>query len=1025
MKRLERYIMTLLIIGHCRSFRKRFLPLGLCLMFIVSIRPTPGHAFQSQDFVFQAAVSYRVVSGPNSVSIGDFNGEGRLDPAVANRYSDSVSNLLNMAIYYRDEDGDGYGDPNRFTQADSLPAGHVTNGDDCNDTDSNEHPGQTWYKDSDNDGYSDGTANTISCLRPVGYKTITELTSMSKDCKDDELSIYPDNEGVCLYDSSIILSSGWNLISLPLRQADTDIESVLSSIVNKYESVWAYINGGWYSYDPGQPFFSDLSTLEAGIGYWIKMNEPAELLINGSDPSRNISLSDGWNLVGYNETSVMAVDTALDLIAGQYHSIWAYVNGQWKSYNPNQPFFSDLSTLTPGMGYWIKASEASTWILIQDPDIDNDGDGFSENQGDCNDEDNAIYAGATGICGDAIDQNCTGWDEVCPTGEVFAFEDFRTGPGDFYVYGPFYSSGGQFIFHGDRSASTNWTPWVGGNNPSSNWFALPGDSNYFNDFYVSLDTSWDAGDDGYSYGLLVSISENNSGSGDYIAFMFSKDGYYLIYKIEDNEFEVVVDWTRSFRWETSGIDNNISIEKEGNNFRFYVNGTEIERLVINGFEGGGIGIIASNYLDISFDNFKVTAPAHPSGQNLQFPDYSLAEQAEFVFQMMTSSYLWYDRVPNVDYASYTSPEKLLDDLMYKELDKWSYITSVEEYESFFEEGKYIGVGFGFTFDLNNEIKITFVYENSPADEAGLMRGDRILAINRKSSEEIENNDLWDTIFGEDEIGILLKLEVEDYNGTIKEYFLTKESVTINTVLHHDILNLNGLQIGYLVFKSFLETSREELKVVFNDFKNQEIDELIIDLRYNGGGRIYISSYLAGLIKGTFTNDQIFTNIVHNKNFSEWNSTIYFNEQEQDLNLNRVFIITTESTCSASELLINGLQPYLNVIQIGDTTCGKPVGMYGYDLGEKHLSAIEFETVNNENEGGYFDGLSPTCSSNDDLDKMLGDTEEASLEEALYYILNNQCSITVVPKSILGIISPVKVKTKTIELRGFRREIGAF
>ena len=172
-------------------------------------------------------------------------------------------------------------------------------------------------------------------------------------------------EGVCAGSpqQNIALSINWNLISLPLQPGDTSIETVLGSIVDKYESVWAYINGQWKSYDPNQPFFSDLTAMQTGIGYWIKMKEAAELTISGSGPSANTSLSDGWNLVGFKGSEVKDVETALASIAGKYVSVWAYINGQWKSYDPNQPFFSDLTNMTPGVGYWIKTSEACTWSL--------------------------------------------------------------------------------------------------------------------------------------------------------------------------------------------------------------------------------------------------------------------------------------------------------------------------------------------------------------------------------------------------------------------------------------------------------------------------------------------------------------------------------------------------------------------------------------------------------------------------------------------------------------------------------------
>ncbi len=164
-------------------------------------------------------------------------------------------------------------------------------------------------------------------------------------------------------EGDINVNPGWNLISLSQQPPDTAIASVLSSISGKYLSVWAYINGGWKVYDPNNPGFSDLTTMEAGKGYWINMTEAARLSVSGSAPSNSIDLANGWNLVGYNSSTSQGVADALASISGKYVSVWAYVNGSWKVYDPNNPGFSDLTAMDPGYGYWINATEACTWTL--------------------------------------------------------------------------------------------------------------------------------------------------------------------------------------------------------------------------------------------------------------------------------------------------------------------------------------------------------------------------------------------------------------------------------------------------------------------------------------------------------------------------------------------------------------------------------------------------------------------------------------------------------------------------------------
>jgi len=651
------------------------------------------------------------------------------------------------------------------------------------------------------------------------------------------------------------------------------------------------------------------------------------------------------------------------------------------------------------------------------PSIDQDGDSYTANQGDCDDENAAIYPGAIETCGDGIDQNCSDCDQPCPSGVMYANETFDSEPDGFYEHGPFFVSESRFVFRGDRSEMVEFTFWNGGDNPSNNWHPSPIHSNYFDEFNISVNTYWDGGSEDHSYGLIICISENSFGDADFIGFDIMKKGDYTIYRYKNDNFKSIVSWKRSFLRSFNGEGTSLSIEKEGNNFRFFIGDIEIERLYIDGFPGGGVGISASHPLDTSFDNFKVVAPLKPSCPSLRFPIYSVEEQNEFIYKVMTSSYFWHNEVPQIDYRDYSSPEKLLEKMQYKELDRWSYITSKEEHRDYFEEGKYIGLGFGLKYDTTGGCHINFVYKNSPSYVADLMRGDKILKINGKNINEIENNSLWDTIFGPDDVGVMVTLVVENSEGVVRELNIEKDWIIINSVLHYDILETNGIKIGYLVLNKFLETSRAELAAVFAHFNSEGIDELILDLRYNEGGRGSIAQYLSGLIAGDNVAGKIFLKYIHNETYTDWNSESNFVKPENALSMNKVVIITTGSTCSASELVINSLKPFIDVVLVGDTTCGKPVGMYGYNFGDNHISPIEFKTLNAINEGDYFDGIPPICHSNDDLSKPFGDTQEDSLKEALYYIANGTCTT--------GILRKLPRLHKEIGLKGFRREISAF
>jgi len=172
-----------------------------------------------------------------------------------------------------------------------------------------------------------------------------------------------ESEDFFICQSLISLAKGWNLISLCMQPPENVIPTPIDPLFGKYASLWSFKNNSWKVYDPHQPGFSDLSTMDAGWGYWINMAEAAELPVTGTEPSKSIDLTRGWNLVGYNSCTSQSIASALASIDGKYISVWAYINGQWKVYDPTNPGLSDLTTMEPGYGYWIKTKQNCTWTL--------------------------------------------------------------------------------------------------------------------------------------------------------------------------------------------------------------------------------------------------------------------------------------------------------------------------------------------------------------------------------------------------------------------------------------------------------------------------------------------------------------------------------------------------------------------------------------------------------------------------------------------------------------------------------------
>jgi len=218
-------------------------------------------------------------------------------------------------------------------------------------------------------------------------------------------------------------------------------------------------------------------------------------------------------------------------------------------------------------------------------------------------------------------------------------------------------------------------------------------------------------------------------------------------------------------------------------------------------------------------------------------------------------------------------------------------------------------------------------------------------------------------------------------------------VTIPTVSLTHIVDVDGRKVGYLFFRNFVRPSIAALNDAFAALKSAGATELILDLRYNGGGLVDVAVHLASLIGGTRTSGQVMINWVHNDRVGPiLNKTTRFDETpEQTLNLQRLVVITTRGSASASELIINSLRPYIPVTVIGDTTYGKPVGQYGFNFCEKVLVPVAFSLKNVNDEGDFFDGIAADCAATDDISRQLGDPSEASYAEALTFLRTGACS----------------------------------
>lgn len=330
-------------------------------------------------------------------------------------------------------------------------------------------------------------------------------------------------------------------------------------------------------------------------------------------------------------------------------------------------------------------------------------------------------------------------------------------------------------------------------------------------------------------------------------------------------------------------------------------------------------------------------------------------------------------------------------------DKFSFVMTNEQYADYVAS---VFFGYGFSHQLtdsNDGLRIRYVFDQGSAAQQGLRRGDIITHVAGTSiADAVAQQRSITDLFGPNQDGFSVDVRAVKPDGNVIETKITKGSLIANTVMATQVKEVEikgeNAKVGYLVFDSFKESSTSELAIAFEQLVQQGAQELILDLRYNQGGRVNIAQQLSQQIAGNNVDNQVFVKFIHNTRLSGNNSTEYFTETGfAQLNLDRVVVLTSELTCSASELVMNALDPFIEVIAIGDKTCGKPIGMYPREINDWTVFAINFQTVNAVDFGDYFDGMAVDCSVTETIPGDWGDTSEALLAEGIYYLQNDRCS----------------------------------
>lgn len=379
---------------------------------------------------------------------------------------------------------------------------------------------------------------------------------------------------------------------------------------------------------------------------------------------------------------------------------------------------------------------------------------------------------------------------------------------------------------------------------------------------------------------------------------------------------------------------------------------------------------------------------------------SIPDTNNKLFSLLQDKYFWNEELPaKINPEAYESIGHALYNLR-NEKDRFSFTMTREEYDDY-ANSVFFGYGFGHQVNSAGDgLTIRYVFEDGSAAKNGLRRGDVITKVGDVLvSDFIQQNTGtsvdWTVLFGPNVEGHYVDVTFKKPTGEVSVATFTKGSIVANTVMAAETksLTINGQDktVAYMVFDSFKESSQTEFNTAFEQFDN--VDEMILDLRYNSGGVISTANQLSTQIAGRNVDDEIFVSYKYNQKQSDNNEDILFTLGKgiKQLDLDRLVVLTTETSCSASELVINALSPFIDVTVVGDTTCGKPIGMRPEEVCEHVVFAINFQTHNAAGFGDYFDGLPADCAVAENVTGDWGDENDPLLAEGLSYLANNQCS----------------------------------
>ncbi|ULQ53874.1 S41 family peptidase [Flavihumibacter fluvii] len=358
-------------------------------------------------------------------------------------------------------------------------------------------------------------------------------------------------------------------------------------------------------------------------------------------------------------------------------------------------------------------------------------------------------------------------------------------------------------------------------------------------------------------------------------------------------------------------------------------------------------------------------------------------------------YLWYDQIPSTfNPRTFADPDKVMQGIrpysietgFTKAVDRWSFGIKQAEWDNA-SSGISGDLGIGIFFLSANDLRVSYVEKESAAGLAGVQRSWRITKINGSTAINTSSSSIdfiVNAIYG----GSQANITFQKPDGSSVDLALTPSTYNEQPLILDTVYTSGGKNVGYFILNSFLGDTTEiknGFSNIFAKFAAKNVTDIIVDLRYNGGGYVLLQEELANYLAPNGENGKMMYSQSFNDKYSQYNRIENF-VKKGSVNPAKIVFIISQNTASASEALVNIMTPHVEVKTVGPSAShGKPVGFFNIPVGDWYVFPVSLRIVNSLNEGNYFDGFTPDNQVMDGLDKPWGDVSEDCLASALKYL----------------------------------------